>query len=110
MDGQLDLILKLLEESKETADLQCQSLRAEIRAGNDIMDQRLKSVETELKKYSDAKIEQNGRIRKLEKMTVLWAWVYRNPGKSIIMFVVMVMGILEFSNHFTVVELIQKLF
>lgn len=71
------------KELKELLEANFQAMRARIQSGTDIQD----LVHQEVKK-------QNGRITELEKETLFFRLIHRNPTKTTVVFVLIIFGLL----------------
>jgi phosphosulfolactate synthase (CoM biosynthesis protein A) len=95
-----DLIIELLKEQKENQKEQIKSLHSVMDAGFD-------TLASELRDVKKAKVEQNGRVDKLEKTTQLLKIIARNPVKTLLLFIVTGYGFNMLAEAFTFKEILQ---
>jgi len=70
------------KDVREYLDAHFEGVRAKIQANCDITDMMYKQIE-----------KQNGRITSIEKETSFWRLVYRNPGRSFIIILLVLFGV-----------------
>lgn len=73
-------------ELKELMNVVMTGIRAEIKAGNDMINYKM----DELIQYQKI---QNGRTQKLEEETKVWRLIHRNPKASIMLILLIVAGL-----------------
>lgn len=97
------LILKILDEHKESNDAQVRAIQTHMNAGFD-------TLASEMREIKQAKQIQNGRVEKLEKITWVNRFIYNNPKFSGLVLIISYLGISEIIKKVNFVELIKKLF
>lgn len=97
-----ELILTLLKEQKDNTAQQIKAVQSNLDAGFELLAE-------EMRKITAAKKVQNGRVDKLEKVTSINRFLYKNPRLSIMIGVFAWYLVSQLFEIISIADLIKKL-